>query len=58
VVKKSFVATAVVATSISLAQPVFGQSDDKTLGKVHFETSCKPEAQQRFDQAMLYQHSF
>ena len=53
-VKKSFVVTAVVATSISLAQPVFGQSDDKTLGKVHFETSCKPDAQQQFDQAMLY----
>jgi Tfp pilus assembly protein PilF len=58
VVKKSFVVTAVVATSISLAQPVFGQSDDKVLGKVHFETSCKPDAQQHFDQAMLYQHSF
>jgi hypothetical protein len=28
------------------------------LGKVHFETSCKPDAQQQFDQAMLYQHSF
>jgi hypothetical protein len=28
------------------------------LGKVHFETSCKPDAQQHFDQAMLYQHSF
>jgi hypothetical protein len=58
VVKKSFVVAAVVAISISLAQPIFGQSDDKTLGKVHFETSCKPDAQQQFDQAMLYQHSF
>jgi len=28
------------------------------FGKVHFETSCTPEAQQLFDQAMLYQHSF
>jgi Tfp pilus assembly protein PilF len=28
------------------------------FGKVHFETSCTPEAQQHFDQAMLYQHSF
>jgi tetratricopeptide (TPR) repeat protein len=28
------------------------------FGKVHFETSCTLEAQQRFDQAMLYQHSF
>ena len=43
---------------ISLAQPAFGQSDDKKLGTVHFETSCKPEAQKLFDRAMLYQHSF
>jgi tetratricopeptide (TPR) repeat protein len=25
---------------------------------VHFETSCKPEAQKLFDKGMLYQHSF
>lgn len=42
----------------SLAPPAFGQSDGKTLGSVHFETSCKPEAQKLFDSAMLYQHSF
>jgi hypothetical protein len=40
----------------------FGQSAlaaaPENLGKVHFETSCKPDAQQHFDQAMLYQHSF
>jgi hypothetical protein len=40
----------------------FGQSalaaPPQDLGKVHFETSCKPDAQQHFDQAMLYQHSF
>ena len=34
------------------------KSDDKKLGKVHFETSCKPEAQKLFDRGMLYQHSF
>ncbi|MVT66023.1 hypothetical protein GPL21_12995 [Bradyrhizobium pachyrhizi] len=28
------------------------------MGKVHFVTSCKPEAQELFDRAMLYQHSF
>ena len=28
------------------------------LGKVHFPTSCTPEAQALFDRAMLYQHSF
>jgi Tfp pilus assembly protein PilF len=40
----------------------FGQSalaaPQEDLGKVHFDTSCKPDAQQHFDQAMLYQHSF
>jgi len=46
------------AVLISLAQPALGQSDDKTLGAVHFETSCKPEAQKLFDRGMLYQHSF
>ena len=46
------------AAFFSLAQPVFGQIDDSKLGKVHFETSCNPQAQKLFDRAMLYQHSF
>ncbi|SDT60263.1 tetratricopeptide repeat protein [Bradyrhizobium canariense] len=46
------------AAGLSLVQPAFGQSDDKTLGTVHFETSCNPEAQKLFDRGMLYQHSF
>jgi hypothetical protein len=46
------------AAVISLVQPAFGQSDDKTLGTVHFETSCSAEAQKLFDRAMLFQHSF
>jgi Tetratricopeptide repeat len=51
-------AIAVAATAgFVLAQPAFGH-DDKKLGKVHFETTCKPEAQKHFDRAMLYQHSF
>jgi hypothetical protein len=54
--------TAVIAFAgaalISLAQPAFAQIDDSKLGKVHFETSCNPEAQKLFDRAMLYQHSF
>src|SRR4029077_14089556 len=50
---------AVAVTGASLAlSAAFGQTDDSKLGKVHFETSCKPEAQQLFDQGMLYQHSF
>ena len=48
-VKKSFVVTAALAASVSLAQPASGQPNDTKLGKVHFETSCEPDAQQQFD---------
>jgi hypothetical protein len=34
------------------------QEIDQKLGKVHFETSCLPEAAAAFDRGMLYQHSF
>ena len=57
-IKTSFAIAAIAAAGVSLALPAFGQSDDNKLGKVHFETSCKPEAQKLFDRAMLYQHSF
>ena len=49
---------AAAAAGLSFAQPALGQSDINKLGTVHFETSCKPEAQKLFDGAMLYQHSF
>src|SRR6187399_2370491 len=52
---QSFAVAAMTAAGLSLAQPA--KSDDK-LGTVNFETSCKPEAQKLFNQAMLYQHSF
>jgi hypothetical protein len=42
-----------------LAQHQHGTApQEQRLGKVHFETSCTPEAQALFDHAMLYQHSF
>jgi hypothetical protein len=56
--RTSFFAAVMALGGVLLVQPVFGQSDDKKLGTVHFETSCKPEAQMLFDRAMLYQHSF
>src|SRR5437879_9135013 len=56
--KTSFVFAAAAAAGFSFVQPALGQSDDNKLGTVHFETSCKPEAQKLFDSAMLYQHSF
>ncbi len=54
----SFAISALVAAGFSLAPPASGQTDDSKLGKVHFDTSCKPGAQRLFDRAMLYQHSF
>src|SRR6266496_2561934 len=52
--KTPFAIAAAAAAGLSFVQPALGQS----LGTVHFETSCKPEAQKLFDSAMLYQHSF
>src|ERR1700686_507976 len=46
------------AILISLAQPALGQSDDKALGTVHFETSCTREARKLFDRGILYPPSF
>jgi hypothetical protein len=52
--KTPFAIAAAAAAGLSFVQPTLGQS----LGTVHFETSCKPEAQKLFDGGMLYQHSF
>jgi hypothetical protein len=54
IMKTPFAIAAAAAAGLSFVQPVLGQS----LGTVHFETSCKPEAQKLFDGGMLYQHSF
>jgi hypothetical protein len=56
--KTAFAAAMSLTTAVVLAQPVLGQVDNTKLGQVHFETSCNPQAQKRFDRAMLYQHSF
>src|SRR6185369_13795465 len=56
-VSNSAIAIAGAAFAL-LAQLGFAQADDSKFGKVHFETSCTPEAQKIFDRAMLYQHSF
>ncbi len=37
---------------------VYAHDADQKLGKVHFETSCSPDAAAAFDRGMLYQHSF
>src|ERR1051325_8959184 len=56
--KKSAAIAITTALGFAFTQAAFGQASDDKLGKVHFETSCKPEAQKHFDRAMLYQHSF
>src|SRR5882757_5368912 len=56
--QKSLAVAAIAVTGVSLALSALGQTGDNKLGKVHFETSCKPEAQKLFDRGMLYQHSF
>src|SRR4051812_26076293 len=56
--KTPFAIAAAAAAGLSFGQPTLGQSEGNKLGAVHFETSCKPEAQNLFDSAMLYQHSF
>jgi hypothetical protein len=47
-----------IALSSGLPLALPAQAGDEKLGNVNFETSCKPEAQKLFNQAMLYQHSF
>ena len=47
-----------LVAGISLTHPAHAQANGEKLGTVNFETSCKPEAQKLFNQAMLYQHSF
>jgi hypothetical protein len=52
--------TTAVATALAFllaAAPGLAHEGDE-LGKMHFPTSCKPEAQALFDKAMLFQHSF
>ncbi len=44
--------------SLAWSPPARGQDAEQQLGTVHFVTSCNQPAQQRFDRAMRYQHSF
>jgi hypothetical protein len=50
--------SALVAAGTFIGHPVLAQPAVETLGKVHFETSCTPDAAAAFDRAMLFQHSF
>ncbi|MDB5575812.1 MAG: hypothetical protein JWR80_988 [Bradyrhizobium sp.] len=54
--KTTLAVMVVLSVGLSFIQPAC--ADDEKLGKVNFETSCKPDAQKLFNQGMLYQHSF
>ena len=51
----------VIAAAVSVA-PAFAQEHQhpagERIGTVHFQTSCSPTAQQKFDRALAYMHSF
>lgn len=57
--KVASIIVVVMATCAAFAQHDHaGHAPAKALGEVQFETSCRPEAHKRFNQGMLYQHSF
>ena len=56
-ISRSMVLISVLSIA-GLTSPAHSAGHDKQLGKVHFDTSCKPAAQKLFDRGMLYQHSF
>jgi hypothetical protein len=57
-IQRAFAYAVTTATGLVLSQPACAQADSHKLGTVHFETSCNSDAQNLFDQAMVYQHSF
>jgi hypothetical protein len=54
--KSAFAISFAATVALLSAQPVLAQNGN--LGKVNFETSCKPAAKKLFTQGLLYQHSF
>lgn len=51
-------ASAATLATLAVSQIASGQARENQLGKVTFQTSCTAQAQQQFNRAMLYQHSF
>jgi tetratricopeptide (TPR) repeat protein len=53
----------VVVLATALGYPILSHADDPSLhnhglGRVHFQTSCTPEAQSQFERALAMLHSF
>src|SRR5437588_9509146 len=51
-------AVALVASVRADADPATRTGDPEKLGRVHFKTSCSPEAQKQFERALATLHSF
>src|SRR5215468_3496755 len=54
---------AVLIVSLSFVAPVWADNEPRTgspekLGRVHFKTSCSPDAQKEFERALAMLHSF
>src|SRR5215467_4297324 len=52
-----------LVVSLSLVAPVWADNEPRTgspekLGRVHFKTSCSPDAQKEFERALAMLHSF
>ena len=59
--RKIFVLAVLVCLSAALASAQHeghGGGPPEKLGKVHFETSCKPEVRADFDRGVALLHSF
>lgn len=58
IVRTAGVAAAVLSLAVMAAAQHQHQTGGQTLGKVHFETSCKPDVRDSFDRAVALLHSF
>lgn len=57
----ALVSPMVAFAAAAVAQPMHdhgSHGSGRILGEVQFETSCRPDAHMRFNEGMLYQHSF
>src|SRR2546428_13906025 len=55
----ALVASLTLVASVSAdADPANRTGDPEKLGRVHFKTSCSPEAQKQFERALAMLHSF
>jgi tetratricopeptide (TPR) repeat protein len=61
--KMKLLSSILLLSAVALVAPVFADQDpvagkSEKLGRVHFKTSCSPEAQKQFERALAMLHSF